>query len=66
MVSKGLVIYGGTESHPHPTKLLTFSIPVSGEMAPSFKLIVMVVTPTGELLADSITIPVQSFNRYKV
>ncbi|XP_059351436.1 CD109 antigen-like [Daphnia carinata] len=66
VVSKGLVIYGGTESHPHPTKLLTFSIPVSCDMAPTFKLIAMVVTPTGELLADSITIPVESFNRYKV
>nr|CAH0103527.1 unnamed protein product [Daphnia galeata] len=62
VVSKGLVIHGSTETHPHPTKLVTFSIPVSSEMAPTFKLVAMVVSPVGELVADSVTIPVQSFN----
>uniref|UniRef100_A0A0P5QY90 Macroglobulin complement-related protein n=1 Tax=Daphnia magna TaxID=35525 RepID=A0A0P5QY90_9CRUS len=66
VVSKGLVVYGATESHPHPTKLLTFSVPVSSEMAPTFKLVAMVVSPAGELLADSVTIPVHSFNRFTV
>ena len=66
MISKGLVIHGATETHPHPTKLVTFSVPVSSEMAPTFKLVAMIVSPVGELVADSVTIPVQSFNRYKV
>uniref|UniRef100_A0A0P4XT60 Macroglobulin complement-related protein n=1 Tax=Daphnia magna TaxID=35525 RepID=A0A0P4XT60_9CRUS len=66
VVSKGLVVYGATGSHPHPTKLLTFSVPVSSEMAPTFKLVAMVVSPAGELLADSVTIPVHSFNRFTV
>ena len=66
MVSKGLVIHGATETHPHPTKLVTFSVPVSSEMAPTFKLVAMVVSPVGELVADSVTIPVKSFNRYNV
>jgi hypothetical protein len=35
-------------------------------MAPTFKLVAMIVSPVGELVADSVTIPVQSFNRYKV
>jgi hypothetical protein len=66
VVSKGLVIHGSTETHPHPTKLVTFSVPVSSEMAPTFKLVAMVVSPVGELVADSVTIPVKSFNRYNV
>jgi CD109 antigen len=66
VVSKGLVIHGATETHPHPAKLVTFSVPVSSEMAPTFRLVAMVVNPVGELMADSVTIPVQSFNRYKV
>lgn len=66
MVSKGLIIYGATEVQPHPRKSLTFSVPVSGEMAPTFKLVAMIVNPVGELVTDSVTIPVQSFNRYKV
>nr|CAH0098524.1 unnamed protein product [Daphnia galeata] len=56
VVSKGLVIHGATETHPHPTKLVTFSVPVSSEMAPTFKLVAMVVSPIGELVADSVTI----------
>ncbi|XP_046648840.1 CD109 antigen-like [Daphnia pulicaria] len=66
VVSKGLMIHGATETHPHPTKLVTFSVPVSSEMAPTFKLVAMIVSPVGELVADSVTIPVQSFNRYKM
>lgn len=66
VVSKGLVIHGATDTQIHPTKSLTFSVPVSSEMAPTFKLVAMIVNPIGELVADSVTIPVKSFNRYKV
>lgn len=66
VVSKGLVVHGATETHPHGTKLVTFSVPVSTEMAPTFKLVAMVVNPIGDLVADSVTIPVQCINRYKV
>lgn len=66
VTSKGLVVYGTTESTDHPTKSVTFSVSVSTEMAPSFKVVAMVTSPTGELVADSVTIPVQSVNRYKM
>ena len=66
IISTGLVIHGVTESHPHPTKLLTFSVPISTEMAPTFKLVAMIVNPLGELVADSVTVPVKCFHRYKV
>ena len=49
VVSKGVVIHEATEAHPHPTKFQgTFSVPVSSEMAPTFKLVAMVVSPVGE------------------
>lgn len=35
-------------------------------MAPTFKLVASVVSPLGELVADSVTIPVASINRYKM
>lgn len=35
-------------------------------MAPTFKLVASVVSPLGELIADSVTIPVASINRYKM
>lgn len=64
--SKGVVVQGVQRVHHHPTKSLTFSVPVSTEMAPTFKLVAMVLCPSGELIADSVTVPVQSINRYKV
>ena len=60
------MVHGATESHSHNTKLVTFSVPVSTEMAPTFKLVAMIVSPLGDLVADSVTIPVHSINRYKV
>ncbi len=65
-MSKVLVVPGATEKHQHPTKLVTFFVHLSSEMAPTFKLLAMVVIPVGELMSDSVTIPVKSFNRYKV
>lgn len=60
------MVQGATESRPHATNLVTFSVPVSTEMAPTFKLVAMIISPLGDLMADSVTIPVQSINRYKV
>ncbi len=36
------------------------------DMAPTFKLLVTIVNPMGELVADSVTVPVRSINRYQV
>uniref|UniRef100_A0A0P5Q059 Macroglobulin complement-related protein n=1 Tax=Daphnia magna TaxID=35525 RepID=A0A0P5Q059_9CRUS len=63
--SKGLLVHGATENLEHSTKLLTFSVPVSTDMAPTFKLVAMIVSPLGDLVADSVTIPVRCINRYK-
>lgn len=66
MISKGLVIHGATVANPHATRLVTFAVPISTEMAPTFKLVASLVSPLGELVADSVTIPVASINRYKM
>ena len=66
VISKGAIIHGSQQDHGHPTKSLTFSVPVSMDMAPTFKLLVTIVNPMGELVADSVTVPVRSINRYQV
>ena len=66
VISKGVVIHGAQRNLLHATKSFTFSLPVATDMAPTFKLIVMVINPINELVADSVTIPVKSMNRYKV
>ena len=66
IVSKGLVIHGEQlMTNQQATRLLTFAVPVAVEMAPSFKLVATILSPNGQLVADSITVPVNSFNRYK-
>ena len=61
-----MVIHGSQNNLLHAKKSFTFSVPVATDMAPSFKLVVMVISPLSELIADSVTIPVQTMNRYKV
>lgn len=66
VISKGMVIHGDQQNSDYSIKSTTFAVPVATEMAPTFKLVVMVINPLNELVADSVTIPVRSINRYKV
>lgn len=61
-----MVVHGAMDNVEYSTKLVTFSVPISTEMAPTFKLVAMIVSPLGHLVADSVTIPVRCINRYKV
>ena len=64
-ISKGVIIYGSHQDHAHPTKSITIS--VSMDMGPTFKLLITVSNPFGELVADSVTVSVRSsINRYKL
>ena len=66
VVSKGLLVHGEQQTRPHDVRQATFSVPVSTEMAPTFKLVATILSPQGELIGDSVTVPVHSFNRYKM
>ena len=66
IISKGMVIHGDQQNSDHSIKSTTFAVPVATEMAPTFKLVIMVINPLNELVADSVTVPVRSINRYKV
>ena len=66
VVSKGLLVHGEQQTRPHDVRLVTFSVPVSTEMAPTFKLVASILSPAGELIADSVTVPVVGLNRYKI
>lgn len=46
--------------------LKTISVPVSTEMAPSFTILVYFMTQEHEIIADSVTVPVDSISRHKV
>ena len=62
MTSKGLLLYASQE-YIAPTgashTVYTLSLPVSAEMAPSFRVLVYHVTEDGEVLSDAITLPVE-------
>lgn len=66
ILSKGVVVYNAQEVCTKYSKMVTFTVPISVDMIPSFKVVVSIVSPTGDLIADSVTIPVESINRYKV
>ncbi|XP_037085494.1 complement C3-like [Pollicipes pollicipes] len=65
VLSKNLVIHGDrvpVEDTSGPT-MKTLSLPVSAEMAPSFRILVYHVTDDGEVVTDSIQVPVEGINR---
>ena len=60
MTSKGLLLYANQEyMDPTGGTVHTLSLPVSSEMAPTFKVLVYHVTEDGEVLSDAITLPVE-------
>lgn len=44
----------------------TFAIPVSAEMSPAFRLVVLGVTRQGEIVSDAVWVPVEGLSMHKV
>ena len=67
-MSKNLVIHGDRVpvKDAGGSTVTTTSVPVSAEMAPSFRLVVYHVTDAGELVTDSVQVPVEGINRGRV
>lgn len=63
-MSKGLILQDGTERFENPTLSFTFSVPISPEMTPGFRVLVYYVTQRGEILSDSTFVPVNRFSRH--
>ncbi|GIX92091.1 CD109 antigen [Caerostris darwini] len=61
MVSKGRVVSSGMEEMPSSIK--TFAVPCSPEMSPTASLVVWDVAREGEVVADSLTFPVDGLSR---
>ena len=67
MTSKGLLLYASQEQlRPPGVSVHTLSLPVSAQMAPTFKVLVYHVTDDGELLSDAITLPVDGIGSRNV
>lgn len=61
VVSKGIILVAGREEMT--SMLKTFSFTVSSEMAPAATIIVYDIVPGGEVIADSMTFPVDGISR---
>ncbi|GIY90987.1 hypothetical protein CDAR_123091 [Caerostris darwini] len=66
VTAKGIIVQSGTEKvlgmiH----SITTFSVPVSPEMAPVFQMVVYHLTHDGEVLTDSVILPVDAINKRK-
>jgi len=44
----------------------TFAIPVSAEMSPAFRLVVLGVTRQGEIVSDAVWVPVEGLSMHRV
>lgn len=49
-----------------PAGATTISVPVSPEMSPAFRLVVVAVTRQGELVVDTVWVPVEGLSMHKV
>jgi len=67
VVSKGIIVQHGTQILDSTWDLpKTFSVPISSEMAPGFRVLVYLSTPGGEIVSDSVFTPVDHINRHKI
>lgn len=64
LLSKGIIIHANTETMTSSIK--TFALALSPEMAPSSTIVVYHVASDGEVVADSLTFPVNGISRNKV
>jgi len=66
-MSKGLILQAGTVDMDNVWSVSkSFSVPVSSEMAPGFRVLVYHLTQHGETLSDEIFVPVQHFSQHKL
>lgn len=65
MLSKGILlrVY---EHEASSSSLITFSIPISSDMAPLFHVIIYSISNNFTIHSDSVTVPVDGFSRYEV
>lgn len=61
VISKGIILVAGREEMSSMLKTFTFT--VSSEMAPSATIVVYDIAPGGEVVADSLTFPVDGISR---
>lgn len=61
VMSKGIILVTGREEMT--SMLKTFSFTISSEMAPTATIIVYDIVPGGEVIADSLTFPVDGISR---
>nr|BAR45625.1 macroglobulin complement-related 1 [Scolopendra japonica] len=67
IISKGIIVASGREEMEAVMQSIkTFAVPVSSEMAPSCRIIVYHVTKDGEVLSDSLVIPIDVISRHKI
>ncbi|XP_015919307.1 CD109 antigen [Parasteatoda tepidariorum] len=65
VVAKGIIVQTGTEKVMGMLhSITTFSVPVSPEMAPVFHVVVYHITADGEVLTDSVIIPIDALNKH--
>ena len=67
VVSKGNILVTGEELVTGMLRsVTTFSVSLSPEMSPSCNIIVYHITSDGEIVADSVSLPIQGINRAKL
>jgi hypothetical protein len=66
IVAKSSIIHSSYLDIPSGSNVYSFSVAVSSEMTPSFKLVVFAVDQEGIVHSDSVTVPVNSIQLHKV
>ncbi|XP_068210039.1 CD109 antigen-like [Palaemon carinicauda] len=68
IMAKEMILYAGQEVLDKISRnsVKTVSVPVSSEMAPAFKIVVYHLTQSYEVIADSLTMPVDGISSHKV
>lgn len=65
MLSKGMILLTGQEV-THASTIKTFAVTLSAEMAPAATILVYHVGKFGDVVADSLTFPVNGISRNNV
>lgn len=64
VMSKGIILLAGDETMQNSIR--TFAVPLSAEMAPAATIVVYQVGRYGDVVADSLTFPVNGISRNNV
>ncbi|XP_066953727.1 LOW QUALITY PROTEIN: CD109 antigen-like [Macrobrachium rosenbergii] len=65
IMSKGILVHSALEVTER-NDVVTISVPVSNAMAPRFTILVYVVSDQGEVIADSMSLPVRAFENMEI